>query len=77
MLRTPNISLMMAYLAALLMAKPQESPMESQKATLGTPTVTRTAMATTKRLIMRDDHARILFLEKRLVKNPANQTIKM
>ena len=57
------------------MAKPQLRPIESQKAMRGKLHVTSTVCAITKAVMSREDHARILFLENRLVKNPAGQII--
>ena len=66
----------MAYFAALWIAKPQLSPIESQNAILGKSTVTKTDCAITNSVIIKDDHAITLFFENLLVKNPAKNTIK-
>ena len=49
--------------------------MVSQKATRGQSQVTSTACAITNRVMKSEDHASTLFLENRLVKNPAGQII--
>ena len=49
--------------------------MESQKATLGNPQVTRTAIAMTNAVMNRADQASTLFFENLLAKNPAGKNI--